>query len=123
MDSTKCYGHREASNMPRSVSENFKTKAVKKVYETSLKNPKFQKEYKAVKDLFKEGVHPINIGKKSAYISSTKVLVKKPEGRYFLDVSDTEAVIVGVSVRTNKKCIAKFETLMNQLYNLDLKGY
>ena len=52
-----------------------------------------------------------------------KVLVKKPEGRYIVDVSDTEAQIVGVSSRTNKKCMSKFETLMNKLYNLNIKGY
>ena len=123
LDSTKWYGHREAYNMPRSVSENWGTKAVKKVYETSLKNPRFKKEYKAVKDLLKEGVHPVNLSEKSTYVSSTKVLVKKPEGRYIVDVSDTEAQIVGVSSRKNEKCMAKFETLMNELYNLDIKGY
>ena len=44
LDSTKCYGHREAYDMPRSVSENWETKAVKKLYKTSLKNPRFKKE-------------------------------------------------------------------------------
>jgi len=123
LDSTKCYGHREAYNMPRSVSENWETKAVKKLYKTSLKNPRLKKEYKAVKDLLKEGVHPVNLSKRSAYVSPTKVLVKKPEGRYLVDVSDTNAEIVGVSSRTNEKCMSKFKTLMNELYNLDLKGY
>jgi len=37
--STKCYGHREAYNMPRSVSQNLETKVVKKLYNLSLKNP------------------------------------------------------------------------------------
>jgi hypothetical protein len=123
LDSTKCYGHREAYNMPRSVSENLETKAVKKLYNLSLKNPKLKKEYKNVKDLLKKGIHPVNIGKKSTFVSPTKVLVKKPEGRYLVDVSDTHAEIVGVSARTNKKCMSMFGTLMNQLYNLDLKGY
>jgi len=123
LDSTKCYGHREAYNMPRSVSENLETKAVKKLYKTSLKNPRLKKEYKAVKDLLKEGVHPVNLSEKSAYVSPTKVLVKKPEGRYLVDVSDTNVEIVGVSSRTNEKCMSKFKTLMNELYNLDLKGY
>ena len=123
LDSTKCYGHREAYNMPRSVSENLETKAVKKLYNLSLKNPNLKKEYKDVKDLLKKGIHPVNIGKKSTFISPTKVLVKKPEGRYLVDVSDTHAEIVGVSPRTNKKCMSKFQTLMNKLYNLDLTGY
>jgi len=109
--------------MPRSVSENLETKAVKKLYKTSLKNPRLKKEYKAVKDLLKEGVHPVNLSEKLAYVSLTKVLVKKPEGRYLVEVSDTSADIVGVSSRTNEKCMSKFKTLMNELYNLDLKGY
>ena len=120
---TKCYAHREAFNMPRSVSENFQTKAVKKLSKTSLKNPRLQKEYESVKTLLKEGVHPVNLSEKSTYVSSTKVLVKKPEGRYLIEVSDTSAEIVGVSSRSNEKCMSKFKTLMNELYNLDIKGY
>ena len=123
LDSTKCYGHREAYNMPRSVSENLETKAVKKLYNLSLKNSKFKKEYKEVKELLNKGIHPVNIGKKSTFVSSTKVLIKKREGRYLVNVSDTHAEVVGASVRTNKKFMSKFETLMNSLYNLDLKGY
>ena len=123
LDSQKCYAHREGYNTPRSVSENFETKAVKKLYETSLKNPRVRKEYQAVKDSLREGVHPINLSGKSVYVSPTKVLVKKPEGRYLIDVSDTNAYIVGVTSRTNEKCMSKFKTLMNEMYNLDLKGY
>lgn len=123
LDSTKCYGHREAYNMPRTVSERFETNAVKNFAKTSLKNPRLKKEYRVVKDLLKEGVHPVNLSDKSTYVSSTKVLVKKAEGRYIVDVSDTHADIVGVSSRTNEKGMAKFKTLMNKLYNLDLKGY
>jgi len=43
LDSTKCYGHREAYNMPRSVSERFETNAVKNLAKTSLKNPRLKK--------------------------------------------------------------------------------
>ena len=123
LDLTKCYAHREAFNMPRSVSESFQTKAVKKLSKTSLKNPRLQKEYKSVKNLIREGVHPTNLSEKSTYVSSTKVLVKKPEGRYLIEVSDTSAEIVGLSSRSNEKCMSKFKTLMNQLYDLDIKGY
>ena len=123
LDSTKCYGHREAYDMPRSVSENFETKAVKKLCKASLKNPRMKNEYKAVKDLLEQGVHPINLSRKSTYVSPTKVLIKKPEGRYLVEVSDTSAEIVGVSSRTSEKCMSRFKTLMNELYNLDLKGY
>lgn len=123
LDSTKRYGHREDFNMPRSVSENLEPKAVKNLCNLSLKNPNLKREYKGVKDLFKKGIHPLNIGKKSTFVSPTKVLVKKPKGRYLIDVSDTHAEIVGVSARTNKKYMSKFQALMNEQYNLDLKGY
>lgn len=123
LDTTKCYGHREAYNMPRSVSERFETNAVKNLAKTSLKNPLVKKEYSIVKNLIKKGVHPINISTKSTYVSSTKVLVKKGEGRYLVEVSDTHADIVAVSSSTNTKCMTKFKNLMNELYNLNLKGY
>ena len=123
LDSTKCYGHREAYNMPRSVSELFETNAVKNLAKISLKNPRVNKEYLEIKAQIEQGVHPVNLSNKSTYISSTKVLVKKPEGRYIVDVSDTEAQIVGVSSRTNKKSMGKFKNLMNKLYDLNLEGY
>jgi hypothetical protein len=46
------------------------------------------------------------------------IISKKPEGRYLIEVSDTSAEIVGVSSRSNEKCMSKFKTLMNELYNL-----
>ena len=77
LDSTKCYGDREAYNMPRSVSENFETNAVKKLSKASLKNP----------------------------------IVKKPEGRYLVEVSDSSAEIVEVSSPTNEKCMSRFKNI------------
>ena len=109
--------------MPLSVSENFETNAVKNLSKASLKNPRVKKEYKAVKDLLEQGIHPINLSEKSTYVSPTKVLVKKSEGRYLVDVSDTHAEIVGVSARTNKESMSKFGRLMNEMYKLDIKGY
>ena len=123
LDSTKCYGHREAYNMPRSVSERFETNAVKNLAKISLKNPRVNKEYLEIKAQIEQGVHPVNLSNKSTYVSSTKVLVKKAQSRYIVDVSDTEAQIVGVSSRTDDKCMAKFKNLMNKLYGLNLKGY
>ena len=91
MDSTKCCGHRETYNMPRSVYENFETKAMGKLCKVSLKNPRMKKEYKAVTGQLKQGVHPVNLSEKSTYVRSTKILVKKPEGRYLVEVSDASA--------------------------------
>ena len=123
LDATKCYGHREGYNMPRSVSEKFEKKAVRKVAKTSLKNPRVKSEYKTVQGQLEDGIHPVNLSEKSTFVSSTKVLVKKNEGRYLVDVSDTHADILGLSSRTNQVCMRKFEKLMNELYDLNLKGY
>ena len=82
-----------------------------------------KKEYKAVTGQLKQGVHPVNLSEKSTYVRSTKILVKKPEGKYLVEVSDASAQIIGVSSFTNKKCMSKFQTLMNELYNVDFKGY
>lgn len=123
LDSIKCYGHREGYNMPRSVSEKFETNAVKKLVKKSLKNPMLKKEYKLVKSQLEDGIHPVNLSKKSTFVSSTSVLVKKNEGRYLVDVSDTHADILELSSRTNQGCMEKFENLMNELYGLNIKGY
>lgn len=89
LDTTKCYGRREAYNMLRSVSENFETNAVKKVCQASLKNPRVKDEYQNFKDLLEQEIHLFNLSDKLTFVSSTKVLVKKPAGRYFIYVLDT----------------------------------
>ena len=122
-DTTKCYGHREGFNIPRSVSERFETNAVRKVARTALRDPLFKKEYEFVKSELEQGIHPVNLSAKSTYVSSTKVLVKKGEGRYIVEISETNADILGISTRTNARCMDKFESLMNKLYDLDIKGY
>lgn len=121
LDSTKCYGHREAYNMPRSVSEKLETNAIRNLYKKSLKNSKVKKEYNAIKNKMEEGIHPVNLSQKSTYVSATKVLVKKPQGRYIVDVSETSVDILGLCGRMQN--MPKFEYLMNKIYNLDLKGY
>ena len=124
LDSRKSYGHREAYNMPRSVAENFKTNAVRKVYTTACKNERFVAEYQEVKDEIANGIHPLNIGAKSEPVSATKVLIKKSIGRYLVEVSDNQVVILGVGVRTNAKSMSKFSRSMNKLYDdVTLKGY
>ena len=65
LDLTKCYAHQEAFNMPRSVSENFQTKPVKKLFKTCLKNSRLRKEYQSVKKLFRKRIHPVNLSAKS----------------------------------------------------------
>lgn len=71
----------------------------------------------------KEGIHPVNLTERSCYVSATKVLVKKSEGRYIVDVSDTNAEVIAIGVKSNDNSVAKFKKLMNKLYDLDLEGY
>ena len=92
-------------------------------FSTSLKNPRLQKKYKSVKNLLREGVHPINLSDKSTYVSSSKVLVKKFEGRYLVDISYTNTNIVAIGNRCDRKSMARFKKLTNEACNLDLKGY
>jgi hypothetical protein len=93
------------------------------LYKEAMKNPRIKQEYQNIKNLLEEGIHPVNIGKNSAFVSSTKVLIKKGEARYIVDVSETTAEIVGVNSRKDARYIKKFESLMNIISNLDLKGY
>ena len=123
LDSTKCYGHREAYNMPRSVSEQFETTAVSKLATDSLKNSYMQKEYTRIKKSLNDGIHPVNIGKKSTFVSADKVLIKASKGRYLVKVSDTQVDILGFVPRGNDKGTKSFENIMNKIYSLDLKGY
>ena len=83
-DSTKCYAHREAFDTLRSVTEQFESKAAKKIARTSLKNPLFKKEYARVKQEIEQDIHPINRGYHSAFVSSDKVLIKCSKGRYLI---------------------------------------
>ena len=109
--------------MPRSVTEQFESKAVKKVAKTSLKNPLFKKEYARVKQEIEQGIHPINVGYNSVFVSSDKVLIKCSTGRYLVEVGDTKVDILGVVVRANDNAINSFGKLMNKMYDVDLKGY
>ena len=120
-DFTRCYGHREAYDMPREVTERFEASAVSKLANSSLKTPALKTEYERVKNTIKEGIHPVNIGYKSTFVSANKVLIKCPKGRYLVEVVDTKADILGVSLRTNRKFMKRFEKLMNEIYDVDLK--
>jgi len=61
LDSTKYYGHRDAYDIPREVTERFEAPAVSKLAKNSLKTPLFKKEYDRVKNSIKQGIHPINV--------------------------------------------------------------
>lgn len=82
-----------------------------------------KREYRLVKSQLEVGIHPVNLSERSTFVSSTENNSKKNRGRCIVDVSDTHADILGLSSRTNQGCIERFEKLMNELYDLNLKGY
>ena len=116
-DSTRCYANREAYNMPREVTERFESKAVRKLAKTSLKNPALKKEYASIQKRIEAGIHPVNIGKKSTFVSADKVLIKAGEGRYLVEVGETKVDILGFTSCGDSKSIAKFKNLMNKMYD------
>lgn len=90
----------QPQNAARTVTEKFDKSNV-------VKN-----EYKEVKELLNKGIHPVNIVKKSTFVSSTKVLIKKPEGRYLVEISGDQVNVLGICARGNKKNVKSFENLM-----------
>jgi hypothetical protein len=115
------YGHREAYDMPREVRERFEASAVSKLAKNSLKDPILKKEYARIKKSIKEGIHPINVGYNSAFVSSNKVLIKCSKGRYLVEVGDTKVDILGFVARGDYNSVKSFEKLMNKMYDVDLK--
>lgn len=115
--------HNNNNNMPCTVYENFEIPAVKRLCTSSLRNQRLEREYRLVKEQLRNGIHPVNIGQKSTYVSPTKVLIKKSEGRYLVEITSTGIKILGFSSRGNAQGMSQFQRLMNQHHDTDLKGY
>ena len=122
-DSTRCYAHREGYNTPRSVSENFETNTVRRLARQTLRSQDIKREYRTIKEQIKQGIHPVNLSSKSTFVSPTKVLIKKPKGRYLVEVTDTHVEIVGMSKRGDDQGLAQFQRSMNELYDLKITSY
>ncbi len=108
-------------NITRKVNEKFESNAVKKIARTALSNQKVKQDYEIVKKRLIEGVNPIDIGKKSAKVSSNKVLIKGAYGRYVVEISGNEINILGIGARGNYKNITQFSNAMNKTYGLNLQ--
>ena len=103
--------------MPRLLAERFESKGVTNLAKKALKNQDVKKEYGRIE----EGIHLVNIGKKSTFVNANKVLIKSGEGRYLVEVRDTHVDILGFVFHGNTRAINTFENLMNELYNVDLQ--
>lgn len=123
LELSRCYARREDFDIPRSVVENFGPKSVKKLAKVALKSPDLKNEYQSITTKLSQGIHPVKISERSTYVSADMVLIKKPVGRYLVKISDSTIEIVGFSRRSNLDNMRKFAKLMNELYNVDIKGY
>jgi hypothetical protein len=106
----------------RTVTEKLdESNAVKKLVKTALKNQDVKNEYVRIKKRLEEGINPIDIGKKSTPVASNKVLIKGDEGRYLVEVSGNQVNVLGICARGNSKNVKTFESLMNEMYGVNLQ--
>ena len=69
-----------------------------------------------------EGVDPLDIGPNTVPVASDKVLIKGRHGRYLVQKVLVDQVnILGVATRGNSKNMNSFESVINNLYDLNLK--
>jgi len=108
-------------NITHKINEKFESNAVKKLVKTALDNQRVKQEYEVIKKRLKEGVNPIDIGKKSTRISSNKVLIKGAHGRYVVEISGNQVNVLGIGARGNAKNMNNFRDLMNEKYGLNLQ--
>ena len=87
----------------------------------ALNNQDVKNEYERIKKRLEEGINPVDIGRKSTPVASNKVLIKGDEGRYLVEVSGGQVKVLGMCARGNKKNVNSFKTLMNEMYDVDLK--
>lgn len=111
----------DPKNKKKSINEKFESNAVKKLVKIALDNQRVRQEYEVIKKRLKEGVNPIDIGKKSTRISSNKVLIKGAHGRYVVEISGNQVNVLGIGARGNAKNMNNFRDLMNEKYGLNLQ--
>ena len=104
------------------INEKFESNSVKKLVKTALGNQKVKKEYEGIKKRIKEGVDPIDIGKKSTNLAGNKVLIKGTHGRYVVETFSDQVNVLGIGARGNNKNMQTFEHLMNEMYDINLQS-
>ena len=103
------------------LSENT---AVKKMVKKALRNQDVKKEYGRIKRRLEERVHPKDITKKCPQVGNGIYLIKGDNGRYLIEFKSDNAIdILGIGYQGDTKNMNQFENLMNQMYDVDIKGY
>ena len=108
-------------NAVRTVNEKLDSQAVESVAETALNNQKVKREYESAIKALKEGINPVDIGKKSTVVGKNKVLIKKDRGRFLVEISDNQVKVLGIGDRGNTPNMNKFKRLMNKMYDVNLQ--
>ena len=105
------------------VNEKFESTAIKKLAEKALENPRLKNEYNRIKKSMENGTKPVDISRRSIVVpgsGGTKVLIKCGQGRYFVDFSEDQVTILGISARSNRQDMITFKNLMNKLYDVKI---
>ena len=111
-----------SQNAARTLTEKLdESNAIRKLTNTALKNQDVKNEYGRIKKRLKDGVNPVDIGRKSTPVSSDKVLIKGDSGRYLVQVSGDQVTVLGICVRGNQKNLESFKNLMNERYDVNLQ--
>jgi len=118
----QCDLDENSQDAARTVTDKLdESNVVKKLVKTALKNQEVKNEYVRIKKRLEEGINPVGIGKKSTPVASNKVLIKGDEGRYLVEVSGNQVNVLGICARGNSKNVKTFESLMNEMYDVNLQ--
>lgn len=86
-----------------------------------MKSEGVKNEYGRIKKRLEESIDPVDISMRSTPVSSNKVLIKGDKGRYLVEVSGDQIKVLGMCNRGNQKNVNSFKTLMNKMYDVNLK--
>jgi hypothetical protein len=117
-----CNTDENSQDVTRIVIEKLdESNAVRLLVKTALKNQRVKSEYVQIKRRLEEGINPVDITKKSVPVAKNMVLIKGGQGRYLVEVSGDQVTILGMAARGNNKNLKAFESLMNEMYDVDLQ--
>lgn len=108
-------------NTPRKITEKFESNSIKKLVKKALNNNSVKREYAKVQKQLKDGIEPVDIGKKSAKLRGNKVLIKGKHGRYLVETTGHDIHILGIGDRSSRQNMLTFTKLMNKVYKTNLK--
>jgi len=76
---------------------------------------------KTFESKFSSLVDPIDIGNKSTNLPGNRVLIKGTHGRYVVEIFGDQVNVLGICARGNRKNVKTFESLMNEMYGVNLQ--